>query len=83
CCEKMFETACEQIYHRITSSYVTVAYGGNPKDIEHFDGYRKLKEVCALKGVELTTAVASMSLSVNMGQGGLSVSWGTDEWKEG
>lgn len=81
CCEKMFEIACEQIYHRITSSTVAVAYGGDPKAIEQFEGYQKLKEVCAMKGVQLTTAVASMSLSVNMGQGGLSISWGTDEWK--
>jgi DegV family protein with EDD domain len=81
CCERMFELACEQIYHRITSSYVVVAYGGNPRDIEDYEGYRKLKEVCALKGVELLTAVSSMSLSVNIGQGGLAVAWGTDEWK--
>ncbi|MGH8453994.1 MAG: DegV family protein, partial [Nevskiales bacterium] len=81
CCERMFEIACEQIYHRITSSCVTVSYGGNPKDIEHFDGYKKLKEVCALKGVELLTAVSSMSFSVNVGQGALSIAWGTDEWK--
>lgn len=81
CCEKMFDIACEQIYHRITSAHVTVAYGGNPKEIERYAGYQKLKEVCTMKGVELHTAVASMSLSVNMGQGGVTVSWGTDEWK--
>jgi hypothetical protein len=60
---------------------VVVAYGGNPKEIEHYESYKKLKEVCAMKGVEMLTAVSSMSLSVNIGQGGMAVAWGTDEWK--
>lgn len=80
--ERLFEIACEQIFHRITSSYVVVAYGGNPKDIEHFKGYKKLKDICSARGVQLLTSVSSMSLSVNIGQGGMAVAWGTDEWKE-
>lgn len=81
-CERMFEIACEQIFHRITSSYVSVAYGGNPKDIEHYEGYQKLQNICAARGIELLTSLSSMSLAVNIGQGGLAVAWGTDEWKE-
>lgn len=83
CCERSFEIACEQVYHRITSSHVIVSYGGDPKEIEHFEGYKKLKEVCALKGVTLMTAVSGMSLAVNIGQGALAIAWGTDEWKAG
>ena len=79
--ERMFEIACEQIQHRITSSYVVVAYGGDPKEVERFKFYHELKHLCAAKGVEMLTTISSMSLSVNIGQGGLAVAWGTDEWK--
>jgi hypothetical protein len=35
-----------------------------------------------LKGVELLTACSSMSLAVNIGQGALTVGFGTDDWQE-
>jgi fatty acid-binding protein DegV len=81
CAERLLEIACDQISHRVTSSHVVVAYGGDPQEITKYDNYRRLQDLCAGKGLELLTTVSSMSLSVNIGQGGLVVAWGTDDWK--
>jgi DegV family protein with EDD domain len=80
--DRMLEIACDQIGHRITSSHVVVAYGGNPEEVHQFPNYKRLRDICELKGLELLTAVSSMSLSVNIGQGGLGVAWGTDAWQQ-
>jgi fatty acid-binding protein DegV len=76
-----FEAAAERVFANVTreigrgllAPFVNLSYGGDWTPILQLDGYKKMAQAAASRGVEICWSHLSVTAGVNVGPGSLTV----------
>lgn len=77
-CQRVFQAATTAISRGLATPYITVSYGGSSSLIPTLAGFSAFQAAAEGNGVKLLLAAHSLTASVNIGPGALTVGLATD-----